>query len=412
MRYSKSEVKAGIVIFAALIALLLMCAVVLKLKDLIKDRRYVIINFDKATGVTKGSNVRYAGVVKGSVTDVMHVKKEGKTRVFVVCKMDRDISFSEADEPFVSEQLTGNTWIDFRPVKGEDIEPETVTINGRKYEDAVLVYAKGPVITMDEIKREMNRLIAAAHDLLTGKERRDLRETIATAKEVFAKADKTMARIDGLVDKDVKEAIASYKKLADTAVAFVDEHKDTVAKLLKDTGEMMDEIKPRIDQTTKDWRELSADLNKFFKENKGKLDGIIASVGTAGKSFNDLMEQLSVMLGDFGDALAENRPLIKSTFQDVAEAAANFKVAVERLKRQPWLLIYRPTPAEIREIVLYDITRSLLETKATLERSAERLKQLEGPEAEGRKDIIETIEKQIQEISEQLKRIGKEVEKL
>jgi len=95
---------------------------------------------------------------------------------------------------------------------------------------------------------------------------------------------------------------------------------------------------------------------------------------------------------------------------DMSEAVANFKMGIERLKAQPWLLIYRPKPEEMRQIMYYEAARNLLEAQGSLERDLDRLGGVGIPDSV-RKEIVAEINATLENMSKQLQRLAEDMEK-
>jgi uncharacterized coiled-coil protein SlyX len=145
-------------------------------------------------------------------------------------------------------------------------------------------------------------------------------------------------------------------------------------------------------------------------ENRGGIKETVDNVRAASERLGELLNRVRDTLDAVGAVIAEDRPILKRTFMDMSEAVANFKMGIERLKAQPWLLIYRPKPEEMRQIMYYEAARNLLEAQGSLERDLDRLGGVGIPDSV-RKEIVAEINATLENMSKQLQRLAEDMEK-
>ena len=74
------------------------------------------------------------------------------------------------------------------------------------------------------------------------------------------------------------------------------------------------------------------------------------------------------------------------------------------------LVIYRPKPEEMRQIMYYEAARNLLEAQGSLERDLDRLGGVGIPDSV-RKEIVAEINATLENMSKQLQRLAEDMEK-
>ena len=408
MRYSKSEVKAGLVIVAALVVFTMLCYLILDLEDYFKTKMLLLIDFSTAPGVKEGTPVRYAGVEKGRVISDEFVWDETqKTNIVrTVCQIDGELRLTDKDVVYVEERLTGNVWIEIRPGR-EGGPPETVYMPGvSKDEQDKIVLLKGRSSPLAQVFEGARDLLASANELLQGEERENFNQAIAGVRQLVDRGNEVADSLQKLVSEDgtIVTTAKSIKNTSDGLNAFVEENRQDVKSVM---GHLNDVI-PRIGETSASFEKAADEFDKMISENREAVKETMVELKKFPGKFDALIRQAAEAIDMMEMVIVENRPIVKQTFVDMSDAVANFKLGIERLKRQPWRLIYRPTEDEHKEVVVYETARNLLEAQGGLERALNRLGTADLDEVT-RQEFAKEIRRYLANISAQLDVVEKDM---
>jgi uncharacterized coiled-coil protein SlyX len=201
-------------------------------------------------------------------------------------------------------------------------------------------------------------------------------------------------------------AADSFKEASAAFTGIVKENREDIRTSLQEISKIL----PDARKTLENLRTTFEQFSNMVVENRGGIKETVDNVRAASERLGELLNRVRDTLDAVGAVIAEDRPILKRTFMDMSEAVANFKMGIERLKAQPWLLIYRPKPEEMRQIMYYEAARNLLEAQGSLERDLDRLGGVGIPDSV-RKEIVAEINGTLENMSKQLQRLAEDMEK-
>ena len=199
------------------------------------------------------------------------------------------------------------------------------------------------------------------------------------------------------------------RKTMEEARKAVEEARPVALEMLASGRKMMD----KGQETTK----LSAEI---LAEARPRLTSLIENADKASKATADALTELDKVLLQAGDAVEENRPVIRRAMADVRESSRNLREMTDRLKREPWLILKKASGTQ--DLVLLDESaRNLARASANMADTVENLRTIvTDPEAAARlqagraQDLIEQIRavyKELEGRREQLEKKLKEVDR-
>ena len=308
-----------------------------------ETKRYVVY-FKDVGGLSKGAEVRVAGIRAGRVEEV--ALEEG--RVKVVFSVDKEVKlFGDASATIGTLGLMGDKYLAVHPGSPERGElPEGSRIQ-----------VSEEVADTDRLIRELTRTAESFREValnlsrILQENRENLRETIKNLNELTATLQRIaeeneenlritlaqMARLTENLNRTLPEAIASIDRLADELSTIASENREDIRLLVANLRSISEELKGNLPRLVENLNTLSENLNRVVEENRkdlrrtvrnlseiterlrsssSRLDRILSKIesgeGTIGKLVTDeeLYESVSKgakLFGEAGEAITRTR---------------------------------------------------------------------------------------------------------
>lgn len=283
MKRKNTEFIVGLFVLFGLGLMAVMVIQFGRLGDGLEDSYIISVQFEDATGVIKGSEVRMGGAVIGKTVD-RPVLNEESTGVNVPLRIRGDVSIPEGSSfQIASLNFLGDRFIEIKPP----------------------MIRTGNFIADGEVVRGKDEGGLAAIQ----KQAEDLSDQ---ATKTMKKLDDSLTNIDGVID-DVKAATASIASVTEKVDQrlLADENLDRfdrslenfdvamagVKQLSEKVGPMVDKVDGTLDETDlaiKDVRELIGTAKGTFAKTNEKLDQL-----------DPAFEELPATLKSFKGALAK-----------------------------------------------------------------------------------------------------------
>jgi len=391
MKKSNAELKAGIVVLLAVVILCFMVFMVADISDAWKARVYLVIHFNKVSGIGVGSSVRYAGMEKGKVIDIRHRvvtdpnTNEEQTEVLVLVHIDSDVELRENDRPMVVELITGTQWIDIGSMPGERLAPKK---DGKFHKRVLKTYydLEGlPVTSFADLAQKASSILATVDEMVRGTEGRNLKELIASLRNTSATLEKISADIRDIVSEnkdEIKETVASINRTADSIEKLVQRNSEPISEAIADARKILEENRESIKQASDNLRSISDELKGLVLDNRGNVVEAIKDIREFAESLEGLGNRASSVLDEVGDMVAENRADIHQAAVLMRESAAELRLGLEEVRRSPWKLLYKPHEDELALQEAYDSIRAINLAARGVREAADSLENARGKRAD------------------------------
>ncbi len=335
---AKNEVKAGIVIFIALVIVVIGVFLVGDLGTALRGARKIYVVFEDIGGLKNDDPVYACGVKVGRVKNIIFISKRGKdgvdyTRVLVEASVTDDVVIREGYSVTVDKTLTAITSIVIVPGSGKSVPASR---------EQPLV-GLPPTNISDVASKLSNQVIELGQQLLE------------KVKVIGEQVNGILIGVSGLVD-DVRKIVGDEALRENLQVTFerirqsTEDLKETTAsaKLL------VEENREAVRAAIAGIRDSAQNLNATLTENKDKISSIFTKLDKT----SDTLDATLTKLGEAGDKAAglvgDNRENIQKIVESLKQTAMTAKTTVEMVKRQPWRLLYKPQPSELETTNLYD----------------------------------------------------------
>ncbi len=331
-----TEIKLGAFVLATSIAFAFLILTFGEVPFFKPETKRYVVYFRDVGGLSKGAEVRVAGIRAGKVEEITLED----SRVKVVFNVEKKIRlFKDASASIGTLGLMGDKYLAVDPGSPEE---------GELKEESTLKTAE-EVADTDRLIRELTRtaesfkLVAQNLNRILTENRENLRETIEnmnsltrTLREIAQENRQNlkavlsqMAQLTENLNRTLPEAVSSIDRLADELEAIASENREDLRALVANLRSLSGELKGELPRLVKNLNDLSENLNGVVKENRrdlkvsmrnlaqlterlkrssDRLDNILAKIesgeGTIGKLVTDEELYRSVSKGAklFGEA--------------------------------------------------------------------------------------------------------------
>jgi ABC-type transporter Mla subunit MlaD len=356
MTNNRNALKAGIFI---LISIGMMIGVIIGIKGVgrfLEPMQHANVTFkigDDIGGLSPGDEVRIGGAKVGVVRKVEFVETGDKPNIVVNFTIPKRFPLHKDAVIMVQSTVTGVSVLNFSSLgDGEALGADDM-LSGHPGALAALLDS-GP------------DLAAIARDVHT-----------VTIPKVNNAIDKVTSKIDPVADTATSALQQIRDLFGDTKTDF----RTTVANLSSATTTLKEKLPPLMDKVSaamdstndalqdlkkvaSNARDLSASARQIIYNNRGKIDGMIASLKITGD---------------------------------------NLKNASAEIRRSPWRLLYKPGPGEMANLNLYDSARQFAEGAGQLNDAAESLRDaLKNPDVDQAdvQKLVDRLDKQFANFNE------------
>jgi phospholipid/cholesterol/gamma-HCH transport system substrate-binding protein len=353
MTKERNAFKAGLFI---LITILLIVGIVVSIKGVgrfTEARQWRTASFrltDDIGGLRQGDEVRVGGYRVGNIRSIEPVDLDTpNARLLVTFDLPERFKFHADARVGVQTTLTGTSVLNVESLGTGPMLADGQALAGRPDPKSSLLASLSGVgedvsaITKDVRNNTLPRVNSA----------------VDTFKKTGDEATVLIKHVDGKVDP----AVEKYKEVADK------------------TGGMMTSIRDMVGPSTKDFHGTMADLHEITSDVKEKLPGMLTRVQSSldgvEKSIGDVQKTVA-NTRDISDNVKQviggNRGKLDGIVASIKTTGDNLKAASSEIRRSPWRLLYQPKQDELSNLNLYDSARQFAEGANELNDAAQALR--------------------------------------
>ena len=297
MDFKPNEVKAGFVILASVVVLMVFLVAIFgvswgeKTKEYYTELKYI-------GGIQKGSLVKYGGMDVGLVTDIT-LPPENDIRINVQFKVDERTPVRVDSKAYVtSVGIMADQHIEISPgLPTAELLPSGSHLESKE----VLGFAQ-----MSEPLEELNDRL---QELLT--------------------------RVSDIFNDDNRSHLASIVKTVDSLmVNGQSEFIDMMENLEKVTGHLAT---------------LSSSIDDLMKNNRGNLEQTLGHLEKTTEETAELIADLRKTLSNVDNMMTTNSASFIEIMENFQYASQNFEEFSRIVKERPWLLIRKSAPPDRKE---------------------------------------------------------------
>jgi ABC-type transporter Mla subunit MlaD len=179
----------------------------------------------------------------------------------------------------------------------------------------------------------------------------------------------------------VNLAIDSFRQTGDsttTLVRHVDEKVDPIVKkydvVVEKAGGALDSVHEMVGPSVTDFHGTVANLHEITSDLKGKLPEMLARVdadieGARGAldSVQKTADNTKEISASVRSLIADNRGKIDGIIASIKSAGDNLKGASVEIRHSPWRLLYQPSSGEMANLGVFDAARQFADPKKVQE---------------------------------------------
>jgi len=387
MPKERNAFRAGLFI---VISLVLIIAIVISIQGLgrfVEPRQTRLATFkltDDLGGLRVGDDVRAGGYKVGVVRDIQLIDANGGTEPHLRITFTLPERLAVRKDAIVAIQgtITGTAWLNFENFgKGEPLA-----------EGAALAGHPGA----------MSELLAAARGIAP-----EVKGAITDVRTV------TLPKVNNAVDRTA-ETVVTFKTTGEHATAMIDHLKSKIDPVVErvyavadPAKDMMVHLRDMFGESKGDYRDSMSNLSKVtgtFREKLPpvleKIDAVVTQVSTAMETTNAALTDVKATMANAAEVSASaknvlvgNRGKIDGMIASLKNTGDNLEAASVEIRHSPWRLLYKPKKGEVENLSLYDSARQFASGANDLNDAAESLRDaLKDPDLK-QEDVRKLVEK-------------------
>jgi ABC-type transporter Mla subunit MlaD len=334
MTNERNAFKAGLFIVIS-IALIFFVTVMIKgvgrMTEPMKTRTVLFSLIDNIGGLRVGDDVRVGGLRVGIVKTINLINSDKTQIIAIAFTAPARIELYQNAHVVVESTVTGTS----------DLNIDNLGDGALLADNDFLAGSPSALVT----------ILAGAQQIMPL-----IRDTVSDVKT------KTLPKVNNTLDK--------FGGTADTG-------KEALAQI----RDLFGDTKTDFRGTMKNLNSATATINQKLPELLDKVSGLLTKANTSIDSINTALEDVKSTVANTRDISASARSIIvgnKSKLDGMIASlkatADNLKNASAEIRHSPWRLLYKPTPAEVANLNIYDSARQFADGASSLEDAASSLR--------------------------------------
>ncbi|HEY1685644.1 MAG TPA: MlaD family protein [Tepidisphaeraceae bacterium] len=326
----RKPIRAGLFILITLVLIVGVVVLISGFDRFLEPNQQFVAEFklsDDLGGLKVGDDIRIGGTKVG---EVEYIKIDPENNLIRVgFHMPKKYPLHHNAIMRVQGTVTGSSWLNFESLGSGNTIASGSAIQGHP--------------------SQMSELLASLGDSAP-----EIKQVLVNVRT------QTLPRVNNTLDA-FKTTGQSANKLVQHVDTKVDVVTDNAAKAAGD-------IHNWLGPSTTDFHTTMSNIKDTTGTLKTKLPDIMDKLHETLTKVDAAMDNVKVTIGNLKDAtggirslLADNRSKLEAMIANLKTTSENLKNASADVWRSPWRLLYKPTPAEIGNLNLYDSTREFAE---------------------------------------------------
>lgn len=317
-RYRKEEIKAGLVLMGALLVFSAMMVFIGGSTFWEKYETYHV-EFSAIGGLEKGASVRLGGFRIGQVLDIA-VSPDDASKIDVTIGVKPGTPIYKG---IVASVHTLGLVGDYYVLLTQRPEANTPLAPGSSIASRDMVEIGDLLIQAAELSRTLNasiqKVMAAVERVLSEENITSVQTALQGLTRLTTRGERSLTTLTTHLERMLKKVNAT----ATTLDSIIVENRGNVEQTLR-----------AIRRSAENLDKLTVLVNQMLVENQEDLRSAVIAIKEDSRRTGDLIDNLNGRVSVTGDYLEE-------TMANLTEISENLRLLSNRLKRQPWRLIYR-----------------------------------------------------------------------
>lgn len=354
-RASKREVMVGLVVVAAIAAVLVMVTLAGGGPGFLAPRRTYDLVFRDGQGLREGATVRIAGIDAGRVADIDLIEYEGTLRARVRITLPTHLAKKLRQDVKVTIQpsLTGQSRVNIVSsgrssvmlVPGQVVQGVESTFFDPILEQVGL----GPVErshlshTIAEVRKAVDATGPRVQQILS-----TFQETAGGVRESAETIRPAIEATAANVEELSKRISASSPKIETTL--------NRLESMTSQADSLLTENRANLKASLANVRDLTATLQDVSLKNRAKVERLVDGIELTRARADRVLYQADILAGQGVQIMTRNRADVERTLSNVKDATDWADKLVQKIYANPFVLspFYKPTPEDTRVGTVYD----------------------------------------------------------
>ncbi|HHL71446.1 MAG TPA: MCE family protein [Bacteroidetes bacterium] len=287
MENRSQEVKAGILVFVAIVIFLVFVFAITKASFKTEYKSYTA-RFSYTNGIKKGSQVRYGGVLVGQV-DQVYFPTDNDSEIEILLQVEKETPVKKNSYAYITSiGIMGEFYIE---ITTGTPDAELLPPDSRLTSKDVAGFAQMSE-PLEKVSHELEELLVNINSLMTQKN--------------LGHISNMVSNLDTLLDSGAARALS---------------------------------LMERMDGLTAELQAITHNINEMMESNSDSLGKMIGHFNSSMARAETLLTDLSRVTTQVGGAVSANEANLHQAILNFNEASRNFEVLSRRLKQEPWSLV-------------------------------------------------------------------------
>ncbi len=287
MENRSQEVKAGILVFVAMVIFLAFVFSITKASFKTEYKNYTA-RFSYTNGIKKGSQVRYGGVLVGQV-DQVYFPTDNDSEIEILLQVEKNTPVKKNSYAYITSiGIMGEYYIEITTgTPDSELLPADSRLNSKDV--AGLAQMSEP---LEKVSHQLEELLVNINSLMTPKN--------------LGHISSMIANMDTLLDAGAERAIF---------------------------------LMQRMDELAAELQGITHNINQLMTTNSDSLKKMISQFNSSMAQAETLLTDLSRVTMQVSTTVSSNEANLHQAILNFNEASRNFEVLSRKLKQEPWSLV-------------------------------------------------------------------------
>jgi len=368
----RSDLRSGLFI---VISFGLMVGIIVGIKGLAtlfepgQTRRITFSLVDNLAGLRVGDEVRVGGFKVGTIKDIdvtnaRSSDPKNPPQIVVTFMMPKKYSVRTDAKVGIDGTLTGQSWVNFQSL-GSPGAPELAPDQslpglpspmGQIFATAATMLPEVQAAVGDLRRQTLPRVNSLLDDV-----KRDTVPRVNTAVDKFAQTADSFKNTGNEATALVKDfrgpVIQKYHQVADALIEAMHKFGNLFGDITGDTRTSI----ANIAAVTTSFKDKVPPILEKLDATLGKATGTMDQVNSAMKDIQATVANTRDFTGSLKNVLSGNRGKLEGMIASLKTTSDNLKNASAEIRRSPWRLLYQPKEGELENLAIYDAARQFAE---------------------------------------------------
>ena len=296
----------------------------------------------------------------------------------------------------IQSTVTGQSWLNFEDIgSGTELTNDAAALVGRPSPFNAIFASLAP------LSDQLNTTTLPWVNGILGDVRQQTVPKVNTTVDAFKTTADTGTALLNDARGEVKPMVEKYHVVV-----------DSTDRMMKNIGDVFGESKTDMKGTFTNLNAATGTLKEKLPTILEKVDATMTKVDAAVVSATESLENVRNMTGSANSVISGNKGRLDGMIASLKATGDNLKYASSEIRRSPWRLLYKPPKNEVANLNIFDSARQFAEGANDLNDAAAALRDAannKNASPEDVKKMMDRVEKSFANFSEVEKKLWAEV---